>query len=78
MMNDGIKVDGTTAIYPQEGQRKDFSAYLSAISPLLHQRSTLIAIEGHSGTGKSGLAQVLKINHFGFAFIEKETHHEHA
>lgn len=62
MMNDGIKVDGTAAIYPQKGQRRDFSAHLAAISPLLHHRSTLIAIEGHSGTGKSGLAQVLSHN----------------
>ncbi|HHY0408118.1 hypothetical protein BTO19_23245 [Vibrio parahaemolyticus] len=62
MINACIKVNGTTASYPPRGQMEDFSAHLAAISPLLHHRSTLIAIEGHSGTGKSGLAQVLSHN----------------
>ncbi len=62
MINTCIEVNGTTAIYPLKGQRKNFSAHLTAISPLLRHRSTLIAIEGHSGTGKSGLAQVLSHN----------------
>ncbi|EIO4563743.1 hypothetical protein LQM11_004382 [Vibrio parahaemolyticus] len=62
MINTCIKVNGTTASYPSRGQTGDFSAHLAAILPLLHQRSTLIAIEGHSGTGKSGLAHVLSHN----------------